>query len=358
MQGGGNGEYSNTGTSYGVVAYLRHEDKELLKQNRVVEPFFSYDEDFVPHSEVVESLDSNKEKLSRSDAKFFVLTVSPSKEEILTMGTTPEDQAKAFRKYINAEVMKYYAHGFGKDLEAKDILYYGKIHHARGDKVDEQMHAHIIVSRKDKSNKIKLSPQTNHRNTQKGAIRGGFDRSSFYKNLEIAFDRYFGYDRDFVDTFEYKNVMKNGTIPQKAAMEVQMHRKELLEPRQINQAKHEKLNIQPKEKLYGVLLDRLEREVLDAVLFKARNGDTNIDDFVVNQIVRELAPTDELGVDNPFDALDIVTNSNRNQFETHLYSKVNTFLGTFSPQVNLPPLEEDEKEELSKNRKRGRGTGR
>lgn len=358
IQGGSNGEYSNIGTSYGVVTYLRHEDKELLEQDRRVEPFFSYDKDFVPPTEVVESLDSNKAKLSRSDAKFFVLTVSPSKEELLSMGTTPEEQTEAFKKYINTEVMTYYAHGFGKNLEAKDILYYGKIHHARGEKVDDQMHAHIIVSRKDKSNKIKLSPQTNHKNTKKGAIRGGFNRTSFYQNVETAFDKHFRYDRDFADTFEYKNVLKNGTIPQKIAMEVKMHRQELLsEPKQINPAKHKELDIQTEDKNHAAFLDKLECEVTDAVLTKLHNGDTNIDKFTVNELVREFAPTDELGVKNPFDALDMITNNNREQFEMNLYSKVDVLLDAFSPQIKLPQLE-DEEEQLAKKRKRGRGMGR
>lgn len=358
IQGGSNGEYSNTGTSYGVVAYLRHEDKELLEQDRAVEPFFSYDRNFVPPTEVVESLDSNKAKLSRSDAKFFVLTVSPSKEEILTMGATPEEQAEAFKKYINTEVMKYYALGFGKNLEAKDILYYGKIHHARGEKVDEQMHAHIIVSRKDKSNKIKLSPQTNHKNTKKGAIRGGFNRSDFYQHVETAFDKHFWYNRDFADTFEYKNILKNGTISQKIAMEVKMHRQELLsEPKQINPAKHKELDIQTKDKNHAPFLNKLECEVIDAVLAKRQNGDT-IDKFTVNELVRELAPTDDLGMKNPFDVLDLITNNNREQFEASLYSKVDILLNAFSPRISGPPLEEEEDEKLAKKRKRGRGMGR
>ena len=43
IQGGGSGNYSNTGTSYGVVTYLRHEDKKLLENDRAIESFFSND---------------------------------------------------------------------------------------------------------------------------------------------------------------------------------------------------------------------------------------------------------------------------------------------------------------------------
>ena len=62
------------------------------------------------------------------------------------------------------------------------LLYYAKVHHERNRETGkEDMHAHIIVSRKDMSNKLKLSPATNHRGTQKGAVKGGFDREAFVR---------------------------------------------------------------------------------------------------------------------------------------------------------------------------------
>lgn len=42
------------------------------------------------------------------------------------------------------------------------------------------MHAHIIVSRKDRSNTKKLSPKTNHTGKKNcGNVKGGFDRTDF-----------------------------------------------------------------------------------------------------------------------------------------------------------------------------------
>ena len=73
------------------------------------------------------------------------------------------------------------------------------------------MHAHIIVSRKDRSNTIKLSPKTNHRNTGKGAVKGGFDRTEFFRKCETGFDLRTNYRRDVKESFEYLNAMKNGT---------------------------------------------------------------------------------------------------------------------------------------------------
>ncbi len=90
------------------------------------------------------------------------------------------------------------------------------------------MHCHMIVSRKDQSNKIKISPLTNHRNTKKGVITGGFDRTALFENVEKGFDKLFAYNRQLSETFEYCNTMKNGSMTDK----LQMQERELKEPKQ------------------------------------------------------------------------------------------------------------------------------
>jgi len=212
IQGGGGGTYGNTGSCIGVVNYLAHEDIERLKQGKDQECFFTHDKDMVSDKEVTFKIDTNKAKLCKAESKFFVITISPSKEEIQAMGTTREDRIKGFKNYINSGVMNCYAENFEKGLSHKDLMYYAKIHHTRGDKLDDQMHAHIIVSRKDITNNKKLSPQTNHRNTKKGAVKGGFDRDSFFKSCEYTFDRSFSHQRDFKNSYNYQNTLKNGTL--------------------------------------------------------------------------------------------------------------------------------------------------
>ena len=81
------------------------------------------------------------------------------------------------------------------------------------------MHCHLIVSRKDQSNKKKLSPLTNHRNTKKGAIKGGFDRKTLFQQAEAGFNKLFGYQRALQETFAYCNTMKNGTVAEKMEMQ-------------------------------------------------------------------------------------------------------------------------------------------
>lgn len=81
------------------------------------------------------------------------------------------------------------------------------------------MHCHIIVSRKNQANKIKLSPLTNHRNTKKGAIKGGFDRTNLFQQVEKGFDKLFNYARPLDESFEYYNTMKNGSITEQIKMQ-------------------------------------------------------------------------------------------------------------------------------------------
>jgi hypothetical protein len=83
------------------------------------------------------------------------------------------------------------------------------------------IHCHLIVSRKDQSNKKKLSPLTNHKSTKKGVIKGGFDRTNLFQQAEVGFDKLFAYQRDLQETFLYCNTMKNGSIKDKLQMQEQ-----------------------------------------------------------------------------------------------------------------------------------------
>lgn len=212
IQGGGSGKYANKGSCTSVVTYLQHEDMERALEGLKTETFFNNDYDKISSKEVTYKIDNNKAKLGKDDAKFYVLTISPSANEIRGMGKNEIERVSAFREYIRNEVMEVYANNFNKGLSKENIEYYAKIHLERGDKAGYNMHAHIIVSRKDISNKIKISPKTNHRDTKKGIVRGGFDRTEFYQNIEETFDAKFRYERDVTESFKYNNAIKNGSI--------------------------------------------------------------------------------------------------------------------------------------------------
>lgn len=241
IQGGGTGAYSNTGSCTGVTNYLAHEDIDRLKAGEEQEHFFTHDKEKVSAKEVTYKIDNNKAKLCKSDAKFFVITVSPSKDEIKAMGATKEEQTATFKAYINNGIMNRYAENFGKGLTNKDMMYYAKVHHTRDGKTGDQMHAHIIVSRKDMTNTKKLSPQTNHRGNSKGAVKSGFDRDNFFRKCEQTFDKGLNYERDFKQSYDFQNTMKNGTLQdKKEAIEKAVHLKEIRQQNIIQEKQEQK----------------------------------------------------------------------------------------------------------------------
>lgn len=215
------GTYNNAGSSRRLAAYLEHEDLERMEKGIYTEGFFNLIEENLYKSQVVKDIDNNKAQLLKTDAKFYAIHVSPSEKELKAMGSTEQEQAKAMKRYIREVIIPEYAKNFNKGLLANDIKFYGKIHFDRGRSGNNEnnMHCHIIVSRKDQTNKIKLSPLTNHRNTKKGVIKGGFDRTNLFQQVEKGFDKLFGYDRQLTETFEYCNTMKNGSITDQIKMQ-------------------------------------------------------------------------------------------------------------------------------------------
>lgn len=218
------GTYNNAGSCKRLAQYLEHEDLDRMEKGIYTEGFFNLTEESLYKSQVVKDIDNNKAQLLKSDAKFYAIHISPSAKELQTMGTTEQEQAEAMRRYIREVFISTYAENFNKGLSAKDIKFYGKIHfnRDRSENSEGNMHCHIIVSRKDQANKIKLSPLTNHRNTKKGVIKGGFDRINLFRKSEEGFDKLFSYDRPLDKSFEYYNTMKNGTIDEQMSLQGKM----------------------------------------------------------------------------------------------------------------------------------------
>ena len=214
------GTYNNAGGCRQLANYLEHEDMERMQKGIYTEGFFNLADDNLYKTQVIEDIDKNIGQLLKTDAKFYAVHVSPSEKELLSLGNTVQEQAEAMKRYIREVVIPEYAKNFNKGLSAEDIKFYGKIHFDRSRSDNKlNMHCHLIVSRKDQSNKVKISPLTNHRNTKKGAIKGGFNRTALFDNVEKGFDKLFGYDRQLPETFAYCNTMKNGSIVEKLQMQ-------------------------------------------------------------------------------------------------------------------------------------------
>jgi hypothetical protein len=135
-----------------------------------------------------------------------------------------------------------------------DILYFGKVENhryythtdeevkqglaKRGEqKPGEQIHVQIIVSRKDITDSIRLSPLNNSlgKNAAHSLKVGQFNRVAFKEAAERTFDQSFDYDRELKETFIYANTLKHGDYEQKLEMkepekqEQEEKRKEKLE---------------------------------------------------------------------------------------------------------------------------------
>ena len=216
------GTYNNAGSSQQLTSYMEHEDLERMEKGIYTDGFFNLTDDNIYKSKVTKDIDTNIGQLLKTDAKFFAIHVSPSESELRAMGNTEQEKAEAMKRYIREVFIPEYAKNFNKGLSEADIKFYGKIHFDRSRSDNElNMHCHLIVSRKDQTNKKKLSPLTNHKNTKNGVIKGGFDRVNLFQQAEQGFDKIFGYNRQQTESFDYLNTMKNGSISEQIEVQEQ-----------------------------------------------------------------------------------------------------------------------------------------
>ena len=216
------GTYNNAGSSRQLVSYMEHEDLERMEKGIYTDGFFNLTDDNIYKSKVIKDIDTNIGQLLKTDAKFFAIHVSPSESELRAMGNTEQEKAQAMKRYIREVFIPEYAKNFNKGLSEADIKFYGKIHFDRSRSDNElNMHCHLIVIRKDQTNKKKLSPLTNHKNTKNGVIKGGFDRVNLFQQAEQGFDKIFSYNRQQTESFDYLNTMKNGSISEQIEVQEQ-----------------------------------------------------------------------------------------------------------------------------------------
>lgn len=231
---------NNKGSSGKLANYLEKENPAAPEENHVKELWFNTENREIMPQEVRVRIDNNIAKLGRRDAKFFLVNISPCQKEIVFLKERfgPQGAREKLKQYA-VSVTDAYASNFKRPgiQNSKDLLWYGKREHYRyysfsdpkveqgtvkaGEpKTGEQMHIQIIVSRKDISNKIKLSPMNNSRGSNKEHSQrlGQFNRVSFKSSGELIFDQTFGFDRSLKDTINYALTMKNGTVEQKRAI--------------------------------------------------------------------------------------------------------------------------------------------
>jgi hypothetical protein len=286
------GNYSQSSADF--VGYLEKENEGL--EQRDMEHFFNQFTDEIAPEEVAQEIDGNTTKLKRKEPKFYSITVSPSKYELRKLQNHSQDLKIYTRELMKDYVSSFNREIHGRPITIKDIKYYAKIEHQRtfkgidfqikenqpyaskilqlkkdirniqegraegnikkvekeiaklerqaphqqnGKRIVQgmpkdgnQSHIHIIVSRKDASNSISLSPGSKHKASEVEMhgkkVKRGFNRDTFFAKAEKTFDKTFGYKRNYAETYKAKKTfVKNPNLYFSALMKLPANEKAL-----------------------------------------------------------------------------------------------------------------------------------
>lgn len=202
------------------VNYLEKENKgkSILEK----EPFFNDNTNFATPKQVEHEINEHKKGLKSTDSKYYEVVINFSKEELKGKSD------KELKEYIKKEFPKAYTGAInGKDIDEKQLTWFAKLERERkykgtdkevlegkaktGHKKEgDQRHFHVLIARKTKDEKHKISPLTHHRDTKKGVVKGGFERVKLAENIEKSFDKHFKYERSQEQSFKYRNEQKKG----------------------------------------------------------------------------------------------------------------------------------------------------
>ena len=286
------GNFSKSSADF--VGYLEKENQGLEQQD--MEHFFNQYGDEISAEEVIREIDGNTAKLEKHEPRFYSITVSPSKYELQKLQNSSEDLKRYTRELMKDYVASFNREIKGRPVNIDDIKYYAKIEHQRTfkgtdfqvkenqpyatkilqlkteirniqegraegnikrmkkeiaklesqaphqqngkrivqgmQKDGNQSHIHIIVSRKDASNRFSLSPGSKYKasdvklNGQ--TVKRGFDRDKFFERAEKTFDKTFRYKRNFAETYKArKDFVKNPNLYFAALMKLPANEKAL-----------------------------------------------------------------------------------------------------------------------------------
>lgn len=223
----------NKGSSGQLVHYLDKENRTFQAEQF----WFNGNKRDIHGYQVKSKIDQNIAKLCKNDAKFFLVNISPSAKEIAHLKELyGEDVAREKLKDYAVKVMDEYARNFKREdiTSEANLLWFGKLENYRyyshrdkevksGEvkrgmvKPGEHWHVQVIVSRKDITNKIRLSPMNKSRgkNQEHSKKLGQFDRVAFKQSGERLFDETFGFERGLKETFAYANLQAKGNLAQR-----------------------------------------------------------------------------------------------------------------------------------------------
>ncbi|WP_062546117.1 DUF5712 family protein [Rufibacter tibetensis] len=189
--------YNNKGSCQQTLNYLIHEAKREAGEYDI---FFDQTKDNLRLEIVRNAIDNNVKGLRSHQEKFFSLIIAPSETELRHI----KNSDQLLRNYTR-QVMELYASNFnlkeGRRLQSKNLLWFAAIHlerEYRGNdsevlagnaRVGErrpglQTHLHVIVSARDREQKITLNP---------GGRRGRFNLMNWQTACGRQFENQFNY---------------------------------------------------------------------------------------------------------------------------------------------------------------------
>ncbi len=257
-------------SSADFVAYLEKENEG--RSSDLKDHFFDQNHNRIDAETVIKEIDANTDRLKKTEPKFYSITINPSQQELRALNNDPallrhyvrevmKDYAASFNreKPVSVDRIKYYAKiehqriYKGRDREIQENRRYtaeiaklqndirkvergelrGNIrqlerrveklqkempHKIGGKPIEEgmqkpghQMHVHIVMSRKDVTNRHSLSPGSSYKASE-ADLNGkpekrGFRRDEFFEKAEKTFDRTFGHQRNYVESYKGRNLL-------------------------------------------------------------------------------------------------------------------------------------------------------
>lgn len=263
--------YSKSVTDF--VEYLEKENNNI--ENEQKEFFFNNELDGISPNQVIKEIDKNTAKLKSKEPRYYSVTINPSQRELKHINNDPGKLKSYVRDLMKDYASSFHREIHGRPVTAKDILYFAKIeynrtykgtdreikenapfsnkiaslenrirkidrgemqgsikkikneisalkkaapHQINGQMIEQgmlkpgaQMHAHLIISRKDRTNSASLSPGSKYKASevvlQGKVIKRGFDRDGFFEKAEQRFDKKFSYHRNYVEAYRSRKTL-------------------------------------------------------------------------------------------------------------------------------------------------------
>lgn len=259
---GGSKGAANKGSVGDLTKYLGKEQKILIKEGKDPEYFFDIQCGNITKRVVDMAIDGqSRNGLGKKDAKFYMVSINPSHKELAHFG----NDSQRFKDWIQKEYMPQLVKDFNRDgLMPENVNMYAKLEYYRyykgtdkevkngqvksGErKLGNNIHVHIIIGRRSKDGKFKLSPNANSKvKGQQGAAKNaGFNRNAHKIAVEQSFDKSFGYKRGMEESFELQQAMKQertvegkvnvlGSFMKYETQEVKIIKKEISKDRRMD----------------------------------------------------------------------------------------------------------------------------